>query len=564
MTSTHAVPEHLAGPPEPQAVLPSMWSFPTPFQSAATGDGSMSGPLVRARIAADRDPDNPIAWARRAQIAQGLGLKPEASDAARRALALSVDHMNAASALAAVVVLAANGCNAALGEMLSDRRAEQLPANILMRAAISMGRNDLALDFSEGATSADVLALRTWLHLRRQEFSEAIAAARAAGAAGAWEPSLLANMGYAYSALGQLQRAIKATRQAAALAPADRVIAFNLASFYRFNGQETAAIAVLENMRQGAWDAELALTLADARVGAGDVDGARRLLQQVRTSSAWASTNPERQAELEANLALLRWMTHREEGDRTANAVLRAFTESGSRSLEIASLLFPLLRSRSDVGRLTRVIDSLAQHHSADSLYGLRTHRAVLAREADEAVRWAELWAEADWLNPTASGAAVHLLVDLAGRVQDAAALGRAALRRFPHDRLLANNTAYAAALAGKPDEAKQLLLPWRDSLEDDVVMSATWALTEVLSGDLVHGCERYQRARELADRRGDGALAYLVSLNAALAARMQAPADDYATVEPLPSHLSERIDFWITGHRFERETGSALFYTAK
>jgi len=240
-------------------------------------------------------------------------------------------------------------------------------------------------------------------------------------------------MAFAHASLGNLANAIKLTRQARTLAPHDRLIGFNLAGFLRLAGRLDDALEVLKQLRKGArLDIDLALVTADLLAENGQGDEARRVLQGVRTSQEWAVANHVRRAELEANLALLRWMTDRERADATVTALMRALRDSQYRSLSIGYLLANLLRDRKNAQHLATAISGLRAHHDDNELHGLRMHHAVLTRERDEAVHHARAWARHEPLNPAAAALAIHLISDIDGHYDEAADPGRRSAASCP------------------------------------------------------------------------------------------------------------------------------------
>lgn len=161
-------------------------------------------------------------------------------------------------------------------------------------------------------------------------------------------------------------------------------------------------------------------------------------------------------------------------------------------------MLMNLAQRPDHATQVSEVLAELERLHDPEELFGLRTHLDILLRDADAAVHHAAEWAEADVLNPFAAALAVYLLCDLAARYEEAARLGVAAVRRSPANELLANNTAYALSLAGRPEEAKRLLAKFRGEVKSNVALTATLALAEIVSGNEEAGLAGYERARVL------------------------------------------------------------------
>src|SRR5207248_2163937 len=101
---------------------------------------------------------------------------------------------------------------------------------------------------------------------------------------------------------------------------------------------------------------------------------------------------------------------------------------------------------------------SLAEQHPEVVFHRLIVQRHVLGLEFDDATEAAIAWSDADIFNSVAAGTAVYLLADARGDFERAIEIGREALKRNPHASQLVNNVAYALALAGQLNEARNLL----------------------------------------------------------------------------------------------------------
>lgn len=566
MTLTLNLPEHLAAPLDVQPVTPGPWTGPAlSVDMPDDREGGAPSFLVSARRTTDEYPDNALAWARRAQAEQAAGDIQEAVTAAERAFHLALAQQLTSALQAALVILVADDHTEPLRILLDDDRAGWVPTDLRVRAAAELDEFDAALSMAKD-TSVETLQLLAWVHLKRHAFHKAISALRMAQRQGAAGPALLTNLGYAHAALGNIDKAIRITRQAAALSPRDRLIGFNLAGYHRAIGDFDGALDAVKQLQLGSQpDFELALAMAEILTAASRSEQALRVLQRVRTSQQWTTASALRRCELEANLALLRWMTNREADQAAIKAVLGALKDCDYQSVAVAYMLLNLVR-RPDQGQmLQHVIEELTIRHPQSELHGLRMHLAVLQHAPELAVEHAVAWSDAEPLNPLAAALAVHLLSDLAGRFEEAADLGERAVARNPASALLANNTAYAMALAGRPEQAQRVLASLGSEIgRSPVVHAATQALIDLMRGERAKGLHGYREARELAEKCGDEPLAWLVKLNMALAIN-QLPDDDkdtyLAELLPLdiPSEWAQRSDFWITGQRLRKELGIEL-----
>jgi Flp pilus assembly protein TadD len=448
--------------------------------------------------------------------------------------------------------------------MLDDPRGAGLPVYLRLRAAAAAGDHAAAVGLLEDPTvvpSPDALSFLVWVHLQRAEFRQAISVGRRAQVAGATGFALYANLGYAHAALGQVKKAIKLTRQAHVLAPLHRGVGLNLAMYLKLAGDRDASLALLAELdHDGHVDAQLALAMANVEVYFNQPERARRLLQRVRASSEWALADSVRRAELEANLALLRWKTGAANKHTTVATIRRALTNSDYQSLSIAYLLANLLATSRDALLLKSVIERLKVRHPADDLHALWMALALLEHDAPSAVGFARAWAQRDVLNPSAAALAVYLIGDLEGDYSKAGQLGLNSLKWAPSHAPLINNTAYALALAGRTVQAKKVIENLAlDSKRVEVI--ATRALVEMLNGNVDRGLDGYERAWDRAVTDRDEPLADLVAANALLA-RLRAgieTAPDNALLDRLAKAADDRPGCWIISQRIQRELAIQL-----
>jgi tetratricopeptide (TPR) repeat protein len=561
MTSTLNLPEQLATPGGSRIAQPSaflVWEDNPASTSLGAGTSDRSF-LARAEADASVHPASALALARLAQAAEAAGEYERGSEAAITALELGLEQSVGPAVYAALMVLrSARTAPAIARGVWTDPRCEQLPLNVRVRTAIQAEAFDGAIKLLQGSDSGADLAVEAWLHLQMREYSNAIAAARAAQRHGAGGPALFVNLGYAHAALGNLGKAISTTRRAVALAPDSHIAAFNLADFYRADGQPDAALEVLQALaKRDPFDFDLGLGIAGLRTEAGDLEEARRGLQRLRTSSGWVHAPLIRRSELDANLALLRWMTSRERYAQTRQAVLLALSSCMYQSLPIADMLLRLLGKETDSQQMNAVVNHLAERHPERRLHPYRMHLALLERNGAAAVHHAVAWAEQEDLNSLAAAVAAHLVGDIDGEYGRAAELGTTALRRNPNDLLLVNNTAYVLALAGRPYEARSILARYPAAVATSVTLSATQGLTDYLTGDDAAGRAGYQRARHLARDTADPGFEALVATNEALAERLWAKATGQTpthTVPTIPDATRNESRFWIVSHRVARE----------
>jgi hypothetical protein len=143
-------------------------------------------------------------------------------EAAARAVELGTREESVSALHAAIVVLAPYNEREVL-EAFAQGEVTGILAAVGARAAVEVRDFDTALRLLEGAEAPARLAVCGWLHLQRYEYHEALTCLRQARQEGFSGPSLLVNLGFARAAMGNLHKPIKATREAVAVAPGNRV-----------------------------------------------------------------------------------------------------------------------------------------------------------------------------------------------------------------------------------------------------------------------------------------------------------------------------------------------------
>jgi Flp pilus assembly protein TadD len=529
--------------------------------SLEPGPATVPGYLAIARAHAGTASDSPTALARLAQAELSAGEIDAAVSAATAVLDLAHGEVDPAAEFVAVQVLRAGGATATAHDHVREApKTDEVGRSFRARLAIECGDLDKARLLVEDVTTFDGLFVGGWLAMQADDYPRAIALFRQATRIAGSTPDVLTNIGYSYAALGHLKHAIMATRKAQALAPHKRMISFNLVSFYLAAGDFAAATKALEPLqRVFPDDVEIALASAHISLRANDRKGANRILQRARTSKSWATAPLMRRAELEANLALLRWFTGRHSLDVARKIVLEQLAATDYESLPMASLLPALLPSFSDRALLEILLGRLEARHGARSLLSLRVHEAILRQDAEAAVSLAVEWAQSEPFNPVAAGLAIQLLGDLAGDREKAIALGRDAVTRAPGDSLLLNNLAYVLALSGRTREARAVLSKVTAPDVSPAVI-ATRGLTDLLSGDVAAGIAGYRRAGELAVEQGNDRVAQLATLNLDVALRYVDPGIlarlgiEVAPEVEIPSSSEDDPGIWLLATRAEHD----------
>lgn len=541
-------------PVPPIMLRPSDWTSPG---DSAEADAHAPAFVRQARGLVERYPTSATALARLAQAELAGDNAPEAVASARAALEQSLSDEDLSVITSAAITLMASGETLEAESALSALTLEG-PTRVLYAAAAAQRRDfSAAFDRLADDDSAEAWGLRGWISLNSAKPGPAVHAYRQVLRRAGPSPAILTNLGLAHALLGETRRAIAVTKQALAMSPSKRVlVGLNLASYHLSSGDTGEALEVIGDLRRHAPnDIEPAFAEAGVHLAVGNTESALRTLRRIRTS-LWAYATDVQQAELSANIALVRWHLGKESQCVTADLVIRELVRIDYQSLRIANMLPVLLRRFSETDRFRRLLAHLRTKHPDASLDSLELHLAMLERRFDDAVELALGWAAKAPLDPGGATAATFLLTDVCGDYERAARLGREALRRLPAAQRLANNVAYALALDGHPKEARRYLL----DVEAPEHM-ATHGLIELVSGQLDEARDAYLRAEHMAGEASNSRLAVLVRLHANAAFAEFAPTESppfeegYADATPADD---DDLSYAVAQHMLKRRFGAA------
>jgi tetratricopeptide (TPR) repeat protein len=475
--------------------------------------------LFQARQLTERNRNSPAAWARLAQAELIAGNHDAAVGAALTSLEI-MDPIDGGAALADAIVLVSCNKNEdaerALARLEAKGDTHALQPLRTFRATLAAQRGDFdhALKLMSGVDTSEGWSLLGWIKLEQHDYANAIKFYRRALREGRADPEVLTNIGYAHAALGQRDRAIRDTQYALSLRPANQSrVGLNLAAYYGAEGAYDNALKVLHALQEDApRELDLWFAQADVYLSMGEPKKAERTLRRIRTG-LWAHLSVPQQAELTANMAFLGWMLEKRSKKEAAIEILRELERVEYSTPRLAEMLPPLLDRFSDAKTLRKVLVSTLRANPGKKLRFLDVNLAVLERRFNEAIELSVAWVKDEPLNSTPAVAATYLLADVAGDLEAASEIGLQALRRMPAAKMLANNVAYALALAGRAEEARR----WVP--EDHSPQSAATAgLVAMRLGDRKQAVKCYRRALSRAAKTNDPDLVALVALNAKMA----------------------------------------------
>jgi tetratricopeptide (TPR) repeat protein len=459
------------------------------------------GLVDEARRLADAHPSSLVAQTRLLQALVGTGRGPEAVDLAERIVALS-DDSDLASArtplaryLAAVVLAGSSRLDDA--ESVLARLSGNGPW-VRHYAAIAAERQDYSTALTRLGDHNDLLSrsYRGYVYFGLGRPQDALHELRAAQRLGDDSPTLWCNIAYAHAWLGRPERALQAARRAVAVAPEDRQMSFNLASYMRAVGDFHGAIRELLRISslRGSADPMIAAALAHAYVSIGDFDNGVRVLRRAVHHHSFEPDAHEL-AELHANLAFLRWRTGDIDREKLRRELWTRTEAAAEPTVSLVRMLANFARY-DDATRVQSLYDRLAQSHSEDELVSVRVPLAALQGRFELAAHNAIANTKANPLDADAATEAVYLRACALGEFSEAGDMGIEALARIPADRMLLNNTAYALAMAGRGKDAQRVL----DGVDagNDPYLTATQGLVHYALGDVQGGNVEYERAADL------------------------------------------------------------------
>jgi tetratricopeptide (TPR) repeat protein len=475
---------------------------PDALEAQQTAQGLVQGRVDQARALFEAAPTSLVAGSRYAHTLLLAGQVEQAVDVAAASLELERNDCaadNAALFVAARVLASANHSSRA------EAALAELPANgpwALLRAGLAEQRGDLveAMARVEESENADALAYRGYLLVRQGRAQEALHLLRASQHAGGANPILLVNQAYAYALLGSLKKAVRAARQATVMAPHDLTASFNLTNYLRTSGQPDLALAELARISgEVGHHALIASARADVLLSVGR---SREALRELRRATHHTDDEPDtyRQAELRANIAVLEWVSGKTDRLACLKAVMKEIEAVGAQ-ISLATIVADLSTTRTQVRVVERLVSELATSHSEIDLLPVTSRLAYLKGDYAHAAELSLRWAESAPLDVHAARAAVVQVGQALGEYSRAGDLGLALVRRMPHDTMLANNTAFVLALAGRPLEAERLL---NSVPVDSPFVAATRGLIEIAKGNVEAGLLGYDLAEEIARRRDE------------------------------------------------------------
>lgn len=469
--------------------------------------------VLQAEALAQANPKAATAHTRYAQALLNADAFDEARMAAKRGLELSAESGDMSAAIAAVRVLLALGDHSTAEKLLDQIKLPDVASFVRAELAVAAGNFELALARLGERQDAQSLLLRGWIHVHVGDYRSAIHQLKSATRLVGPTPETLTNLGYAYAAIGARKKAISVTRQARQLAPRSRLIAFNLMSFHLANREFDKALDALRAISiELPNDLDVVAALSHVRYEMGDHDGALKELKRARDRGGQLQAEEIDRAELQGNIAFLEWKTGRRARSNAVETIRKELLRCGYRSLGLARLLAGFFTKVSETGQLETLINGLKDEYSDEELLEFEAHRLYMCGRFEEALQVADRWLDRDPFSSAAACLVTYLHSDVLQDYEGTVRIGNAALQRSPRCTQLANNVAYALAMLGRTQEAKETLI-----IDESPYPLATKALISIVEGDVTGGREGYEDSAKLAEEQEDPILAERIRAKLAL-----------------------------------------------
>jgi tetratricopeptide (TPR) repeat protein len=475
-----------------------------------------SSAVTQARLFAASFPQSPTALVRLAQAAQAEGDLDQACEVARQVLGLAADDTPTGRVArhTAAMILVANSADVSF-DVLSFAT---LPGGELARAAViaSTGDRDRAVLELQQSTSPLADAMLGWLRLP-DDAGRAVAHFRSAMRKGLRSPDVLVNLGFAYAALGSVDRAARVTREATVVSPQLVVAAYNMAALLVKLNKRVESLAELGRIaNELPCDVDVALTRAWSYVHLlGDYETAYRFVRHARKSAGHGASARDRTA-LDGSAVYLEYKLNRRSISSAKLALWRMF--EAAPHVEVARMIGTLLMEREDAAALRYLIRATSDIDGFPAverdLWDMRAR--CLEGDVEGAVSKAKACVQ---IYPTRADVldwASYFVGEATGDYKAAAQLGERAFA-LDNSQQCFNNFVFALALAGEPLRAHQLVEDFGGA-HSLPFYGATAALIELALGRLDEGRAIYQRAIEDAARDGDPELGSLIRWREAIA----------------------------------------------
>lgn len=458
----------------------------------------------RARRVAKEVPTS-TTMAALAQAHAALNERGEAVEAARRTVELALtsgrierDIFDAVSLrLAAEVLLRFGETRDAYDALRGAPRTNSLRV-MFATLAFDEGQTELALKEIDGVELPLAKAVKGYIFAKIGEYQKAASHLRAALRDQPDDPDSLLNLSISLWHLGARRKAIATALRATRVAPGRMDVSLHYLNLLLDQGDVAAVDAEVRSLKahEVIEGSGLLVVQARALIERGELGRAIQMLRSAAEAAEREGDDATR-GEVLGNLVVLRFEAGRITYDQAVQLLeelLEEFDESDSLVVQYARFArnagqAPILRSA--VERVSSTTTPLRRAY-------LRHQVALLEGDNETAAAAGSEWFALEPENPMAATAAIVALGIGAEQWEEASRIADEALARFPSDRIIINNAAYVLAMAGRAQEAIEILRP---AVGDDFVMKATLGLANLAAGNIDEGMRLYRAAAEAAEK---------------------------------------------------------------
>ncbi|MBB3043452.1 hypothetical protein [Nocardioides soli] len=501
-----------------------------------------------------------------AALAQAYGSDPAHSDLAtslaREALQLALTtsaegHIaDAPSArLAAEVLVRLNEPQAAYDALKSVRLNDALTL-AFVAVASALGRTEEAKAAIQELAGPVADAYRGYIAACEQRWSDAVRHLRSALKEKPFDVDSLLNLSISLWALGSAKKATRVALQATRVAPGRKDASLHYLELLLAQGEIEQFNLEVRNLKESGIVANARLlALCGRALLQGENKPKAVTLLDSAAKAAKAEGDDELEAEVLSNLASLRWelgRISRAVALQQMKDVIDQYPDSDVAVVNYAALA----TRRSEAAPLRSALSrfgNLAPSYAAYLKHQLATLEGNSTVAADAAAEWLRLEPN----NPGAAAAAVVSIGIGEENWAEAALIAEFALRHFPENKVVVNNSAYVLAMAGRADEAIDVI----EALGyDDFVLKATLGLAHLAKGDIPTGMRLYREAADEAEK-DDPVNRSLMTAYQAMVIRQLKVVDSIPKLQieaqmlvpvALPEDWQDRADFIRLHHLFE------------
>lgn len=442
-----------------------------------------------------------------AALAQAYGSDPahstQATSIAREAMQLALAPLSdgriqdpPSARIAAEVLVRHNEAQVAY-EALRKVRANDTLTLAFAAIASALGRTEEARAAVVGLAGPVAEAYRGYLAAREKRWSEAVRHLRSALKEEPFDADSLLNLSISLWALGSAKKATRVALQATRVAPGRRDVSLHYLELLLVQGKIERFNSEVRRLKEGGAvaDARLLSLCGRALLQEGNKPKAITIFQEAATV-AKTEGDDELAAETLSHVTTTMW----ELGRLTREAALQKLKDLIGQypDSDVAVVNYASLATRRSEAEPIRT--SLSRIHNLAPSYAtyLRHQLATLEGDSETAAAAAAEWLRLEPNNPGAVTAAVVSIGIGEENWAEAALIAEFALRHFPRNKFVVNNSAYVLAMAGRADEAIRAIEAFGYS---DFFLKATFGLAHLAKGDIVAGMRLYREAADEAER---------------------------------------------------------------